>query len=250
VLGARVFDILFKGRDPIRETIRLRGIPFEVIGVLEAKGVSADSDEDDKILIPIRTALRRVFNCDYLANVFIGVRDPEAMERAEAEIRQLLRERHRLDRRGKPDDFSIQSQVRLIEAERQTASSFGLLITGVATISLLVGGTGILALMLLSVKERTTEIGLRLAVGARRRDVLVQFLAEALALATLGGVAGVLLGAAGSWGVRVATDWHSHVSPATVIMALGMATGSGLAFGVFPAWRASLLEPIQALSAE
>ncbi len=251
VLGARIEEQLFPGEDPVGRPIRIRGVPFEVLGVLESKGVQADgSDEDNQVVIPLRTALRRVFNTTWLSTVFVSIRDPQTMKEAEAEITDLLRERHQLERNGKPDDFAVQNKTRFLAAQRETIESITLLTTGLAAVALLVGGTGILALMLLSVKERTGEIGLRRAVGARPRDILVQFLAEATVLALGGWIAGVAAGALGAGAVAFGTDWNVAVPFEALLASLVMASVTGLGFGAFPARKASLLPPIQALSSE
>ncbi len=254
VLGARIEESLFPGlfpdETPVGRVIRIRGVPFEVVGVLEARGVQADgSDEDNLIVIPVRTALRRVFNISWISIVFVSVRDPQTMDEAQAEIAALLRERHGLEN-GKPDDFAIQNQTRFLDAERETIASLTLLTSGLASLALVVGGTGILALMLLSVRERTGEVGLRRAVGARPRDILVQFLAEAAALAFGGWLAGAACGALGAAAVAFRTDWNVAVPSEALLASLAMATITGLGFGAFPARQASLLPPIQALSSE
>jgi putative ABC transport system permease protein len=251
VLGARIEERLFPGEDPVGHSIRIRGVPFEIIGVFEAKGVQADgSDEDNQVVIPLRTALRRVFNTTWISTVFVSVRDPARMEDAEAEIAALLRERHQLERTGKPDDFAVQNKTRFLAAQQETIGSLTLLTTGLAALALLVGGTGILALMLLSVKERTGEIGLRRAVGARPRDILVQFLAEAAVLALGGWLAGVACGALGAGAFAFGTEWKVAVPVEALLASLVMASVTGLGFGAFPARKASLLPPIQALSSE
>jgi putative ABC transport system permease protein len=178
----------------------------------------------------------------------VSVRDPGQMQAAEAEIGALLRERHRLD--GKPDDFAVQNKASLLAAQKETAESLTLLTSGLAAIALLVGGAGILALMLLSVKERTGEIGLRRAVGARPRDILLQFLTEATVLALGGWVAGVAAGALGAGAVAFATEWKVGLPLEALLASLAMAGVTGLGFGAFPARKASRMEPIQALSAE
>lgn len=247
VLGSRVAETLFPEEPPVGATLRLRGIPFEVIGVLQAKGVLADgSDQDNQVFIPIRTALRRVFNSTWLAAVFVGVRDPKRMDQTEAEVRALLRERHRLDA-GKPDDFAVQSQAKLLAMQRMTSDSLTLLASGLAGVSLLVGGTGILALMLLSVKERTVEIGLRMAVGARPRDILVQFLTEATLLAVGGWFTGLVVAVLGATVVSLGTEWKVGLPTEAVLASLAMTALTGLGFGALPARKAALLPPIQAL---
>ena len=251
VLGARVGATLFPGESPIGRMVRLRGVPFEVVGVLEAKGVQPDGgDEDTRVVIPLRTALRRVFNVTWLSNVFVRVRDPARIAEAEAAIAALLRERHRRGRDGEPDDFAVQNRTRFLAAQQETLGLLTLLTSGLAALALLVGGTGILALMLLSVKERTDEIGLRMAVGARPRDVLVQFLVEATALALGGWGAGVAVGALGTAAVAFGTAWKVALPVEDLLASLAMAVAIGVGFGAFPARRASLLPPSQALATE
>jgi len=251
VLGARVDETLFDGQDAIGHDIRIRGVPFEIIGVLKAKGILADgSDEDNQVLIPIQTALRRVFNTTWLNPVFVSVRDSRKMADVETEIVNLLRDRHRLDPSGMPNDFSIQNKVKVLAAQKQLADSLTLLTSGLAAVSLLVGGAGILALMLMSVRERTGEIGLRMAIGARPGDILVQFLLEATLLALGGWVAGITIGSLGAKVVALETNWKVAVSPEVVLATLGMALTTGIGFGAYPARRASLMPPIQALSVE
>ena len=202
------------------------------------------------IMIPLRAALRRVFNQSHISNIHVRAERRDLMRPAEDEIRAVLRERHRLTYRDLPDDFTIQNQITALEAEEATAESFTLLIAGIAAISLLVGGVGILAVMLIAVRERTPEIGLRMAVGARRRDILVQFLSEALILGLAGGVLGVALGMTGAFVVGWTTRWHTVVPFDFIGIALVFSLSVGLFFGVYPARRASLLFPIDALRAE
>jgi putative ABC transport system permease protein len=250
VLGARIQEALFPDADPVGQTIRVRGIPFQVIGVLAPKGVLADgSDEDNQILIPLRTALRRVFNTTWISTVFVSVRDPERMDDAEAAIGALLRDRHaRAGRDG--DDFAVQNRAKFLSMQQEALRSLTLFTAGLSAVALLVGGTGILALMLLSVKERTGEIGLRMAVGARPRDILLQFLAEATALALGGWLAGVAVGALGAGAVAFGTDWKIALPLEALLASLAMASATGLGFGAFPARKAARLPPIQALATE
>jgi putative ABC transport system permease protein len=251
VLGSQTARNLFGRNDPLGETIRIRGIPFRVIGVLKEKGVGRDgANEDDKILIPIRTALRRVFNLDYIKAIFVRVRSREAMAGAETEARAMLRDRHRLDRNGSPDDFTIQNQLTVLEAAETAGDSFTALIAGVAAVSLVVGGIGILAVMTVAVKERTPEIGLRMAVGSRPRDILVQFLAEALVLGLSGGAVGAAIGLAGSWIIGAATSWETAPAAGPAVFSVLFSLAVGLLFGAYPARKASLLDPIKALRAE
>jgi len=251
VLGARVDEELFPGQNATGKDIRIRGIPFEVIGVLKGKGVQADgSDQDNQIVIPTRTALRRMFNLTWLNPIFVSVRDPREMPAAEDGIAELLRVRHGLQARGKPDDFSIQNKTRTLAMQRQIAGTLTQLAMGLAGVSLLVGGIGILALMLMSVKERTGEIGLRIAVGARPADILVQFLAEAMLLAMTGWLGGVALGVAGTATVAFVAKWKVAIAPSMAVIALGTVLLAGAGFGIWPARRASLITPIRALKVE
>ncbi len=251
VLGWRVDENLFGGADARGQSIRIRGVPFEVIGVLAEKGALADgSDEDNRVLIPIQTALRRVFNSTWLNPIFVSVRDPAEMSLAEGQIKGVLRGRHRLDITGKPDDFAIQNKSKVLANQKELADSLATLTTGLAAISLLVGGVGILALMLMSVKERTGEIGLRMAVGARPVNILMQFLLEA-ALLSLGGWAmGMVVGTAATLAVAFSTGWKVAAPVNATVASLAMAAVTGLGFGWYPARKASLLPPIQALLAE
>ncbi len=251
VLGARVKNELFPDGDPIGEDLRIRGVPFEIIGILKAKGIQADgSDQDDQVVIPIRTALRRVFNLTWLNPIFVSVRDPSRMNAAENGIVQTLRVRHRLESGGKPDDFSIQNKTRTLAAQQKIADSLTTLAVGLAGISLIVGGIGILALMLMSVKERTSEIGLRMAVGARPVDILIQFLAEAIMLALGGWLAGFMAGLSGAAVVVLVAHWKVAVSASMLLASLGTVLIAGVGFGTYPARKASLIPPIRALQVE
>lgn len=251
ILGDGVRENLFGGDDPLGETIRIGTIPFEVIGTLRAKGITAEgANEDDQIIIPLRTGLRRVFNQNHIRNVHVRAETRDQMRNAEEEIRALLRDRHRLVARDLPDDFTIQNQITALEAEEATTESFTLLISGVAAISLLVGGVGILAVMLMAVRERTSEIGLRMAVGAQQRDILVQFLSEALILGLSGGGLGVILGVGGGFLLGWTTRWETVIPLGFVLISLLFSIAVGLFFGVYPARKASLLFPIEALRSE
>jgi putative ABC transport system permease protein len=248
VLGARVARTLFADEDAVGRDVRIRGLPFEVIGVLEPKGVQADgSDQDGNVFIPIRTALRRVFNTTWLTAVFVSVEDRARMREAEAGLRGLLRERHRLGE-GVADDFAIQDQVKLLAMQQEAVESLTLLTAGLAGVSMLVGGAGILALMFLSVKERTAEIGLRMAVGARPVDVLVQFLGEAALLALGGWAAGTAVAALGGVALAVGTSWKVALPAEAALASFLMALATGMGAGALPARQASRLPPIQALA--
>jgi putative ABC transport system permease protein len=251
VLGARVNETLFGGQHAIGQQIRIRNVAFEVVGVLEPKGVLADgSDEDDRVVIPIRTALRRVFNSTWLNPVFVSVRDLAEMDEARSDLAALLRDRHRLVQRNKADDFSIQDKTKVLAARKQLADSLTLLATGLAASSLVVGGAGILALMLMSVRERTAEIGLRMAIGAKPRDILGQFLLEATSIAAGGWLAGMAIAAVATVIIARATSWTTSISSGLVFITLAIVVTSGLIFGAYPARKASLMPPIEALRME
>jgi putative ABC transport system permease protein len=254
VVGARVAEALFPGEDPVGRDVRLRRAPFEVVGVLRPKGASAaGGDEDSLVWVPLGTARRRVFNSSWLDVVFVSAVDRDRMAALEAEIAALLRQRHSTAApggAGRSDDFTVQNTSRLLAIERQMGDSLSLVASGLGALALLVGSTGILALMLVSVRERTGEIGLRLAVGARPRDILAQFLIEATLLALAGWAAGLALGAAAALVVTVATSWTLGLPAGALRASLAMAVTVGLASGALPALRASRLRPIAALRAE
>jgi putative ABC transport system permease protein len=248
VLGARVADALFD-EDPVGQPIRIRGIPFDVIGVLAAKGVVAGGDEDNQVVVPIRTALRRVFNRVSLTSIFVTAADAGRMGDAEREIAAALRKRHRIGPEEQPD-FEVQNAASFLALQQETVTTLGWLTTGVGAIAVVVGGTGVLALMLLSVRERTGEIGLRMAVGAQPRDVLLQFVVEATLLAFVGWASGLIVGVSGAAIVATLTTWQVGIPWTALFVSLGMATTIGVGFGAFPARRASRIPPMQALRRE
>ena len=249
VIGETVVRNLFGGRNPVGEDIRIGKVSFEVIGVLGKKGTDlVGADQDDVIYIPINTALRRLFNLTYINNIYVQAKSSNHIEKAASEIRDILREKHRL--RDKPDDFTIQSQTEILKSERETTQTFTNLLSTVAGISLLVGGVGILAIMLISIKERTREIGLRRAVGALKRDLLLQFIVESLTLSLFGGIVGIVLGVLLSLSASYFTKWPLSLSLPAIIVAFLFSAIIGLIFGVYPAAKAARLDPIEALRAE
>jgi len=251
VLGQSVVKNVFGSGDPIGETIRIGKIPFEVIGVMESKGVDLNGiDQDDQIFIPIQTALRRVFNLSYISSINIQAINQEKMAETAKQITEVLRDRHRLNKQNKADDFTVQSQTDLLETQRETTDTFTMLITSIAGISLLVGGIGVLAIMLIAIRERTNEIGLRMAVGASKKDILIQFVIESAILSIGGGVIGIFIGVIGSLIISFGTEWAASVSLTSIIYSFGFSMLVGLFFGVYPAWKASLLDPINALKSE
>jgi putative ABC transport system permease protein len=249
VLGPTVVENLFLGTDPVGLTFRIGRVPFEVIGVTESKGVDANGqDQDDLVIVPLETAMRRLMNVDYIRTVYVQSESSDMLDKAETEIRELLRQRHRLG--DDPDDFTIQNQAVLLETERETAQSMTLLVGSVSGISLIVGGVGILAVMLISVRERTGEIGLRRAIGARRCDIRNQFLLESGMLAGLGGLVGVTVGVGSAWIVGALGYWDTVVSWPSAVIGFLFSVSLGVAFGLYPAVRAAALEPIEALRSE
>lgn len=247
VLGARVADQL-ADPDVVGKQVRIRGIPFDVIGVLAPKGVLADGDEDDQVVVPTRTALRRVFNATWLSAVYVSANTPRTLAATEEAIADLLESRHP-PRQARASEFEIQDASRFFSLERRTTEALESLTMGLAAVALAVGGTGVMALMLLSVRERTSEIGLRVAVGATPRDIVVQFLLESLILALSGWTAGVAAGGAGAVAVRLALGWHVAVPASALLSSFGVSLLIGLGFGAVPARRASLVQPVQALVA-
>ena len=255
LLGETVARNLFGDTDPIGQVIRIRKVPFTVIGTLERKGQSLmGQDQDDVILMPISTARNRVLGGirakqRSVGVIFVKVRDAASMTEAENQIRSLLRQRHRLQL-GQDDDFTLRNLAEVLAAREESSRIMTLLLAAVASVSLLVGGIGIMNIMLVSVTERTREIGLRMAVGARARDILSQFLVEAVTLAMVGGLLGVLFGLAGSAAIAYLAGWRVELRPDSVLLAVGFAAAVGVFFGFYPARKASRLLPIEALRYE
>jgi putative ABC transport system permease protein len=248
VLGAKVVEDLYFGEWPVGETVLIGNNPYTVVGLLKRKGLNPDGTTDDgHIIIPVSTAQRRMLNVDHVARIFVQAKSKETIPTTAAEIAALLRDSHGSGQPSYVDDFEIQDQDALLATQKRMSKSFGGLTLGLAALALALGGVGLLAVSLLSVRERFGEIGLRIAVGARQRDILVQFLTEAVLMATLGGIAGVAAGGAviliGSQvtGWTMALTWQSATYP--FLISLGIA----VAFGVFPALRAARLDPIVAL---
>ena len=253
LLGQTVIDNLFGNMDPIGQIIRIKKVPFMVIGVLTAKGQSAmGQDQDDTIFIPISTAQKKIFGTPFLGmvrSISVKARSSEALAAAEGQIGELLRQRHHLGPR-QDNDFTIRNLTQLMQAAEQSTQVMALLLAAIASVSLLVGGIGIMNIMLVSVTERTREIGIRMAVGAKRWDIRLQFIIEALTLSLIGGVAGVVLGISGSKLLSALAGWKTVVSPLSVLLAFGFSGLVGLFFGFYPAYKASLLNPIDALRYE
>ena len=250
VLGSQVPDRLgYRAQDLVGSTIRIRGIPFEVVGILEASGEMGYYSVDDRVLIPLSTARYRISGSDRLNSITVSVVGPELMDPAIVEIEQIIRREHRL-RPGDDDDFAIRNRADLMETFQETTRTFSILLAGIALVSLLVGGIGIMNIMLVSVTERTREIGVRKAMGARKRDILFQFLVEALTLCFMGGVMGLAAGAGAAVLLARFANWNTAVAPAAILLAVGFSAAVGLFFGIYPARRAAQLDPIVALRYE
>ena len=250
VLGQTVVENIFGQDDPVGKMIRIGRVPFEVIGVLAPKGLDINgTDQDDQIIIPLKTALRRLFNLTYINAIYAQARDRHSMDRAESEIRTILRAAHHI-RKDKPDDFTIQNQASVIAAQKESGRTFTLLISSIAAVSLLVGGIGILAVMLISIRERIKEIGIRMAVGAKKSDILMQFLAESLLLSIGGGIIGITLGVTAAVIIAIFADWPFTLSPSVLAISFLSTVAMGIFFGVYPAKKAANLDPIKALQFE
>ncbi len=249
VIGPTVARNLFPDKYPIGEGIRIGKVLFRVIGVTSSKGDFGGEDEDDQILTPIRTAMNKLFNVTYLSNIYISASGFEETNSVQAQVKSLLRERHRL-REGSPDDFTIQSQADVVETESSVARTFSLLVIAIASVSMLIGGVGILGVMLLSVKERISEIGVRRAVGARRKDILIQFLVESSFLGIVGGLVGIAVGLIVSQALKFFSGMPVVLSIGYIVASLIFSVMVGMVFGIYPSWKAAGLDPITALSSK
>ncbi len=249
VLGSNIAKELFGGLDPIGERIQLKGLSFRVVGVLAEKTESGWFGTNDQIAIPITTHHSSVFGVDYLSGMYVQLEDSEAGDRVEKDIERVLRARHRIQP-GEEDDFDVTSQSEMLRVMEEVTGVFTALLGGVAAVSLLVGGIGIMNIMLVSVRERTKEIGIRKAVGARRRDILLQFLFESLVVSLAGGVVGIALGFAIAELMSQVGGWDTIVPLYAIALAFLTSAGIGIVFGVWPARQAALLDPVAALRYE
>jgi len=256
LIGATVAKQLFGAADPLDQSIRIKRVPFTVIGVLDVKGQSLmGTDQDDLVLVPIKTARSRVLGTASAARnrtvgtIWVKVADGLDTKVVEEHVRSLLRQRHRIQA-GADDDFSLRNLAEVMAAQEASSRVLALLLAAVASVSLLVGGIGIMNIMLVSVTERTREIGLRMAVGARTRDILGQFLVEAVTLSLIGGLAGVALGIGGAMAIAQFAGWRIVLSPEAVGLAVAFAFAIGVFFGFYPARKAARLNPVEALRFE
>jgi len=252
VLGGGVPEMLgSNGPAMIGQTIQVRGIPFEIVGLLAEKGMSSGfgGNPDEQILIPLLTARYRVVGRDRLRSLTVEVSHPDSVNIAMLEIERALRSAHGI-RPGGDNDFQIRNRSEFLTTFEETTRTFTFLLAGIAAVSLLVGGIGIMNIMLVSVTERTREIGVRKALGATRRSILLQFMVEALVLCLMGGIMGILVGSGGALALSRLANWNTLISPGAMVLAIGFSAGVGLFFGIWPAQRAARLDPIQALRYE
>jgi len=247
VIGQTIADQIFPGTDPIGQTLRIRNIPFKVIGILSPKGFNYfGTDQDDAVVIPYTSAMRRVSRRTNLNTIIIQAYSPEQMPRIQQEITDLLQQR----RQGRDPDFTVRNQLELAEAATATSRTMTALLGAIAGVSLIVGGIGIMNIMLVSVTERTREIGIRLAIGAHDRDIRLQFLIEAVILSLLGGTLGILLGIGASQLISKFNGLPVLISPWSIIVSFAVAGAFGIIFGFYPAHKAAKLDPIDALRFE
>ncbi len=252
VLGNTVAENLFPNMEPVGQTVRMNGGAYEVIGVLESKGQSGFMDQDDIVLAPLTTVKRRIAGRrgrgDTVSQISVKAQSEDVLDRLQEDVENVLRQRHRT-REGE-DDFTVQNLSSITETAAQTTQVFTYLLGGISAVSLLVGGIGIMNIMLVSVTERTREIGLRKALGARQSDILHQFGLEAVTLSVAGGIIGLVIGVAGAWGMTTLFNLPLVVSPLNAGLAIAFSGLVGVVFGAYPAWRAAKLDPIEALRRE
>ena len=250
VLGETVAKELFGEQNPVGEVLRIGNIPFTVIGVLNPMGQTPSGrDQDDIVLVPYTTLQKRFLGITYVENVLVSIRNPHLIAETQRQITQVLRERHRL-KPGTPDDFNIKSRLNIIERANNVSKIMTILLGSIASISLIVGGIGIMNTMLVSLAERTREIGIKRSVGATGSDIMWQFLIESLLLTLIGGVIGLILGILGSKIFSILTGWSVYISSELMILAFGFSAAVGIFFGLYPARKASKLNPIEALRYE
>jgi len=250
VLGKTTADRLFPGEDPVGKTIRIKNVPVKVLGVLKAKGSSMfGQDQDDTVIVPYTTGMKRFAGVTTLRSITAQAASAGQLLDVQNGITELLRQRHRIQP-GRDDDFIIRNQQEITEAQTATTETMTALLAGVAIISLIVGGIGIMNIMLVSVTERTREIGIRMAVGARGRDILLQFLIEAVTLSSIGGLLGIAMGTGGAKIITIIKKWPTQVSVESIVIAFIFSAAVGIFFGFYPARKASKLDPIDALRYE
>lgn len=253
LVGKTVVDNLFGGIDPLDEIIRIKKIPFKVIGVLETKGQSAQGqDQDDTVLVPVTTAQKKLFGTSFpgmVRTIMVKAKSLHDLDGAESQIRSLLRQRHHISAR-QDEDFTIRNLTQMMQAAEQNSQTMKWLLGAIASVSLVVGGIGIMNIMLVSVTERTREIGIRMAIGAKTWDIRLQFIMEAVILSLMGGIIGIIAGISGSEVLSMVAGWPTVISAAAGAVAFLFSGMVGIFFGFYPAYKASLLNPIDALRYE
>ena len=250
VIGKTVADNLFPGDDPVGQIMRIKKAPFQIIGVLKSKGSSGmGMDQDDIVIIPLTTAQNRMMGITHVQRITVQAENENVINDVQAEVEQVLRTRHKI-KEGDYDDFTISNMAAIMDTMMETANSITMLLGCIAAISLLVGGIGIMNIMLVSVTERTREIGIRKALGATYNNILLQFLIEAMVIGVVGGFVGVALGIGASYGISHFAGWNTVISWWAIVIAVVFSVGIGLFFGIYPARKAALLDPIDALRYE
>jgi putative ABC transport system permease protein len=246
LVGKTTATTLFGDAEPVGRSLRIQGVSFDIIGLLASKGSALFGDPDDLIMIPITTGMKQVFGINYLSNIYAQTAQANGADKATAEIEAALRKTHRI-KAGEDDDFSVRAQQEFMQMQEQSSQTLTLLLSGIAGVALLVGGIGIMNIMLVSVTERTREIGIRKAVGARNSNILFQFLIESMTLSVLGGLIGIAGGFAASAMMSQVLAMPTIVSPFWVGVAFGSSAVIGIFFGIYPAYKAAQLDPIEAL---
>jgi len=250
VIGQTIVRQLFDNDDPLGQILRVKGVPFEIVGVLAGKGLSVmGQDQDDVVIIPYTSAMKRIMGVTNLSEINIQADTPDKIIDVQNEVADLLRQRHKVVA-DQNDDFTIHNQQEFTDAATATSRILTILVVSIASVSLLVGGIGIMNIMLVSVTERTREIGIRMAVGAHGRDILLQFLIEATSLSTMGGIIGIVLGIGASKLLSIFAQWPTLVSPLSVVLSFMFSACVGIFFGFYPARKAAALDPIEALRYE
>lgn len=250
VIGATVAENLFGEVSPVGQNIRINNTPYQVIGVLDSKGQSSmGQDQDDIVIVPLTTAQERLLGITYIHSISIQVSAAEAMEQAQSEVENLLRQRHRITA-GKEDDFRVMNLTSVMEMMNETTGMITLLLGSIAAISLLVGGIGIMNIMMVSVTERTREIGIRKALGATFSNIMLQFLIESVVIGVIGGIIGIGAGCAGALAISKFGGFNTVITAAPILLSFTFSVGIGLFFGIYPARKAALLDPIEALRYE
>lgn len=250
VLGATVAQNLFGSVNPVGQSVRINNTPYQVVGVLDSKGQSTmGQDQDDIVMIPLTTAQERLIGINYVHSINIQVTKMEAMDAVQEKITMILRQQHKITG-TKEDDFTVRNLTSIMEMATETTGTITMLLGSIAAISLLVGGIGIMNIMMVSVTERTREIGIRKALGATYRDIMLQFLLESIVIGLIGGIGGILLGIASAYAISVIGGLNTVISVLSILVSFGFSIAIGLFFGIYPARKAALLDPIEALRYE